>query len=400
MARRPFGCYNGIMRIGINASFLRKPNTGIAQVTSNFLKELIRSDKGRDEFVLYLEEELPKGFRLPKNFSAQAFLPMLYKRDDLIRKIWWEKRLLPKKADHDGCDIFLSLYQCPTVMPKGIRHLMLVHDVIPKLFPEYLDNARKRKYQALLEKGIAAADRIAAVSKHTEKDIIRQLGIGADRISVDHIDVDEIYKKKPSKEAIAKTLRKYRLKPGYILAGGGMETRKNIDGLLRAYKSVIDRNSREHFAPEIPPLAIFGKLMPQLAPLATDAEKLVKELNLTRQVRLLGLVPQDRLPVLYSQALFFAYPSRYEGFGMPVLEAMSQGTAVMTSKVSSLPEVGSDGVIYCDPNDPKDMAMVMRNLIVNRELRESVARRGKERSKRFSWKAFTKRLLAIAKEIE
>lgn len=133
------------MKIGINASFLRKPDTGIAQVTLNFLRELAsqeaknqksKTKAGKDrEYIVYLEEDLPKGLKLPKNFTVKKFLPFFYRRDDLIRKIWWEGRLLPKKAKRDKCDVFLSLYQCPTVLSKKIRHIMLVHDIIPRLFP-------------------------------------------------------------------------------------------------------------------------------------------------------------------------------------------------------------------------------------------------------------------------
>ncbi|NTU66673.1 MAG: glycosyltransferase family 4 protein [Candidatus Moranbacteria bacterium] len=388
------------MKIGINASFLRKPNTGIGQVTLNFLRELSGVANKKDEFILYLEEELPKGLELPSGFKCEAFLPSLYRRDDLIRKIWWEKYALPKRAKKDGCEVFLSLYQCPTVMPKSIKHIVLVHDIIPKLFPEYLNNLRKKIYQNMIEAAIKKADRLIAVSKHTEKDIINHLGIPGDKIAVDYIDVDRIYKKKPSAEARKKVLGKYKLKPGYIFAGGGMELRKNIGSVIWAYKMLLDRNSREHFIHDFPRLAIFGHLMPELAPLVTDAENLVAELNLKKHVELLGSVPQDSLPALYAESLFFIYPSLYEGFGMPVLEAMNQEKPVIASKTSSLPEVGGDGVLYCKPNDVADVAMVMKNLIMNHELRRSLSERAKERAKKFSWKVFTKKVLNIIESVE
>jgi len=388
------------MKIGINASFLRKPNTGIGQVTLNFLKELSGAASEKDEFVIYMEEELPKGLDLPANFKREFFLPSLYRRDDLIRKIWWEKYSLPARAKKDRCDVFLSLYQCPTVMPESVKHVMLVHDLIPKLFPEYLNNSRKKIYQELTEAAIKKADRLIAVSKHTEKDIINHLGISGEKIAVDYIDVDNIYKKKPSAQARKKVLGKYKLKPGYVFAGGGMELRKNIGSVIWAYKMLLDKNSREHFIDEFPRLAIFGHLMPELAPLVIDAENLVAELDLKKHVKLLGSVPQDDLPALYAESLFFIYPSLYEGFGMPVLEAMNQGCPVITSKTSSMPEVGGDSVLYCKPNDIADVAMVMKNMIVNAELRQSLSEKAKERAKKFSWNNFTKKVLAIMKSLE
>jgi glycosyltransferase involved in cell wall biosynthesis len=381
------------MKIGINASFARKPNTGIGQVTVNFLRELARQKTGH-EFVLYLEEDLPNDFSLPKNFSKNIFLPP-WKRDDLIRKIWWEKYLLPKYARADGCELFLSLYQCATVMYADIWHIMLVHDIIPKLFPKYLDNGRKKKYWRLTEAAINRADKIIANSRRTEKDLIQHLGIDPKKITVSYLDVDEIYKKEISAEKNSKVLKKYNLQPGYIYNGGGLEVRKNAAGVIHAYKKLLDSNKVLHFIHELPPLVISGKLMPELAPLVTDVEKLVKELNLTQQVKILGFVPQADMPAIYANAELFVYPSRYEGFGLPVLEAMNQGTPVVTAKTSSLPEVGGDSVLYCDPEDIRDLAMVMRNILINKNLHATLVRRGKERAKIFAWSNFVTKFLNV-----
>lgn len=381
------------MRIGINASFARKSNTGIGQVTINFLKELAKQ-KTKHEFILYLEENLPKGLKLPRNFQKRVFLP-LWKRDDLIRKIWWEKQMLPRRAEQDNCQLFLSLYQCPTVMDKTIKHLMVVHDIIPKFFPEYLNNTRKKAYQKMTENAIKKADKILSISKRTEKDLVHFLDVSPRKITINYPDVDEIYKKEVSDGESAKILKKYKLKPGYILNGGGLEVRKNAEGVIRAYKYLLDRNKKEHFIEDFPKLVITGKLMPELAPLITDVEKLTKELNLTKQVRLLDFVPQKDLPAIYKNASIFIYPSQYEGFGLPVLEAMNQGTPVIASKNTSLPEVGRDAILYCNPDDARDMAMVMRNLMLNEKLRDTLAQRGKERAKYFSWERFTEKILHI-----
>lgn len=379
--------------IGINASFARKPNNGIGQVTINFLKKLIELKVQNEKLkvILYLEEDLPKGFKLPKNFEKRIFLPV-WKRDDLIRKIWWEKCSLPKKVKKDKCDVFLSLYQCPTII-KSAKHVMLIHDIIPKLFPEYLNNSRKKYYQKLIEKAAKKADRIITVSKNSEKDIINNFGISGDKITVNYIDVDPDIKKKPSREKISKVLKKYKLKPGYILAGGGMEIRKNVEGVIRAYKYLLDKLF-SHDSDSLPPLVIYGKLMPGNT-LALDAEKLIKELNLTKKVKLLDIVPQEAMPALYSEANMFVYPSHYEGFGMPPLEAMSQGIPTIVSKKSSLPEVGSDAVLYCNPDDMHDLAMVMKNVLGNSDLRLALSEKGKAQATKFSWTAFTEKILNI-----
>jgi glycosyltransferase involved in cell wall biosynthesis len=381
------------MRIGINASFVRKPYTGIGQVTLHFLRSV--GESSRAEFVLYSEEEIPDELGIPRHFERRAFLPP-WRRDDLVRKLWWERFLLPEAAKRDGCDAFISLSQSATVMPKSIRHLMVVHDIIPKLFPEYQNNWRKRLDWRSIERGIRQADKIYAVSSRTEKDLVQHLGIPPSRISINRPDVDPIFKRRVTDERSAEVMQKYHLSPGYLYHGGGLEVRKNAEGVLRAYRKLLDREKSDHMAPAIPPLVISGKLMPELAPLVTDVERLVNELDLTRFVRLLGFVPQRELPALYANARVFLFPSRYEGFGLPVLEAMSVGTPVVTSKTSSLPEVGGDAALYCHPDDTDDIAMVVRNILSNRELRELLTKRGKERAERFSWHHFSDKLLRSA----
>jgi glycosyltransferase involved in cell wall biosynthesis len=386
------------MKIGINASFARKENTGIGQVTINFLKKLIMQHKTcniKHEFVLYLEEDID--LKLPNNFQKRIFLPM-WKRDDLIRKIWWEKYSLPEMVKKDGCDAFISLYQNTTILPNEVKHLMVVQDIIPKLFSEYLNNSRKKKYWSLTEKAISEADKIIAISKRTEKDLIQHLGIDPAKIAVSYLDVDEIYKKNDSEEKSAKILRKYKLKQGYIYHGGGLEVRKNTESVIRAYKILLEKFAGSYQG-KFPQLVISGKLMPELAPLVIDAEKLVKELNLTSQVKFLDFVPQVDLPAIYKNALMFIYPSKYEGFGLPILEAMNQGTPVITSKTSSLPEVGGDAVLYCNSDDVYDLVMVMKNVLTNENIRHTLSERGKDRAKNFSWDKFTEKVLHIVENL-
>jgi len=404
------------MIIGIDASFLRKQNTGLGQATTNFLKKLVeisnspprideqsslRVEAGQlkilndkeTEFILYLEEDTD--LVLPKNFRKEIFLP-LWKRDDLIRKIWWEKCLLPRHAKKNRCDVLISLYQSTTIRPHTVtEHIMVVHDIIPRLFPEYLSNWRKKIYQRLVERAMNKADKIIAVSHRTEKDLIQHVGIAASKITVSYIDVDEIFKKTVSPQECSRVMKKYNLKPGYIYNGGGLEVRKNTEGVMRAYKSLVD-----YYAPvmDVPDLVISGKMMPQLAPLITDVEQLVLGLGLKDRIKLLDFVPQEDLPALYVNAAMFVFPSHYEGFGLPVLEAMNMGTPVITSKTSSLPEVGGDSVLYCKPDDIHDMAMVMRNVLKNEKVRQSLAEKGKERAKRFSWERFVEKMLHIIEQ--
>jgi glycosyltransferase involved in cell wall biosynthesis len=123
-------------------------------------------------------------------------------------------------------------------------------------------------------------------------------------------------------------------------------------------------------------------------------------LELEDHVTLLDFTLQEDLPALYKNAAMFIYPSFYEGFGLPVLEAMNQGTPTITAKTSSLPEVGVDAVLYCDPNSLEDLAMVMRNLLNNDHLRSALSIKGKERAKHFSWDKFAEKVLNIIKTMD
>ncbi len=426
------------MKIGINASFIRKPSTGIGQFSINFLRKLMELTTHNSQltthFFVYLEKEAD--LDLPSNFTKRIFLPW-WKRDDLIRKIWWEKYLLPKKVKKDKCDIFLSLYQCPMVschserseesrinnaggftsgsLPRrqadftplhsvqddSVFHIMVVHDIIPKLFPEYLNNFRKKIYWKMTEKAIKKADKIIAISEHTKKDLIKYLKIEERKISVNHIDVDEIYKREISEEESRKVLEKYNLKPGYIYSGGGLEARKNVENLLKAYKLLTRKFPISNFQfpnkLQVPPLVISGKLMSELAPLVTDVEKLVEDLGLQNKVKLLDFVPQEDLPALYKNASVFIYPSLYEGFGLPVLEAMNCGTPVITSNVSSLPEIGGDSVLYVDPENIQDMAEKIKKVLLDSNLQKELSEKGKERAGDFSWDEFVEKILEIMK---
>ncbi len=404
-----------IMRIGINASFLRKPDTGIGQVTTNFIKELIklvefkipacaeppsskrlrrpRTSAGRQssefkvkdfEFFLYLEKDID--FELPENFRKVIFLPP-YRRDDLVRRILWEKYLLPKKARKDKCDLFISLYQSPTVL-KNTRHTMLVHDVIWKIFPQYLDNSRKKFYSRLTFKAIKEADEIITVSEHSRKDINELLKVSKKRIRVAYPSVGEEFFRDYSDESDEGILKKYKISGKYIFYIGGFDFRKNISGLMEAYGELVKKNQIEDVN-----LVLAGEDKSEFSALFTDIGKEIKKLGIKDKVILPGFVEQKDLPALYRRCELFVFPSLYEGFGLPVLEAMACGAPTLVSKNSSLPEVGSHAVLYFNPKDTEEMARVMGKVLRNDNLRKRLSEKGIERAKKFSWKEFVEEIL-------
>lgn len=381
------------MRIGINASFLRKPGTGIGQVTVHCIQKLAESVENREQSTIILYTEEPINLTLPDNFQVRNFLPF-WKRDDLVRKVLWERQVA-KEAEKDGCDIFLSLYQSSTVFQNpAIAHTMVVHDLIPELFPKYQGNMRQRYHWQRVRQAIMKAEKIIAVSNSTEHDLV-EFGVDPGKIVVAYPDTSPVFRTLPSMEEERNILEKHSLTAGYIYHGGGLEVRKNTEGVLRGYRLLVDKEERGELSFTLPPLVISGKIFSEDNPLATPVERLIKELGLTNRVRLLGFVPEPDLPTLYKNALFFVYPSFYEGFGLPVLEALRMKTPVLTSDVSSLPEVAKDAALYIDPEQSTSIASGMERLIVDASLRQALSEAGVKESERFDWRLFTDRILQV-----
>lgn len=370
------------MKIGINASFLRKPDVGIGQVTRGFLGELIKNYSDKNEYFLYLEKDVD--LKLPKNFHKRVFLPILWKRDDLIRKIWWEKCLLPGKIKKDKCDLFISLYQSPTFL-KNTKHAMLVHDMVPKIFPEYLDNWRKKFYYYLSCQAIKHADRVITISEWSKRDIHKYLKIPADRTEVAYPGAGKEFFGEINWDEDNKILEKYEIFGRYIFYLGGFDFRKNISGLLMAYKLMLLKNDIEDVN-----LVLGGEDKSKYSPLFTDIKKEIKELELENRVKITGFIDQKDLPAIYRHAELFVLPSLYEGFGLMVLEAMASGTPTAISKSSSLPEVGGDAVLYFNPYDAEEIARVMGKVLRNDKLKKRLSEKGKERAKKFQWEDFVK----------
>lgn len=410
------------MRIGINASFLRKPGTGIGQVTFNFLEKLkqfptrlpdgqvsIRQladqfpindsnskifKEEKLEFILYTEE--PIDLKLPDNFRVRSFLPF-WKRDDLLRKFLWEKQLV-REAAKDHCDVFLSLYQAATIFHASSvkQHVMVVHDLIPRLFPEYRGTLRRRLYWRAVERAIRRADTLVAVSEATKHDLV-EFGIDHERITVASPDTAPCFATEPSEAASRAVLEKYGLTPGYLYHGGGLEVRKNARNLLLAYQTLADKERSGTLSMTLPPLVISGKIFPESNTLATPVRTLVTELGLGDRVRLLDFVPEEDLPALYQQALFFIYPSLYEGFGLPVLEALRMGTPVLAADTSSLPEVAGDAALYIDPTSVASIASGMERLLFDSALREQLSAAARGECARFGWEHFVTTILTTLK---
>jgi len=375
------------MRIGINASFLRKPGTGIGQVTWHFLRTLkdLPEAEGH-QFFLYTETDY-EGEKWPENFHIKT-ITSWWKRDDELRKYLFEAQALPRAAQMDKCDVVLSLYQSATILTT-IPHLVVVHDIIPEIFPQYRSTFRKRFFWNQVKKALIEASGYITVSLHTKEDLVKYLKIDPHKVTVCLPSVDPIFEKEVCLPEKARVVMKYSLPEKFIYHGGGLEIRKNTELVLRAYK-VLTQIMREK---ELPRLVISGTIYSQRNPLATPVKKLIQELELEDKVLLLGHVPLAELPALYALGEVFIYPSRYEGFGLPVLEAMKVGVPVITTRIASLPEVGGETVLYTHPDDKEALARLIKKVLHEDALRTQLSRGGKQVAQKFNWMSFTQGVL-------
>ncbi len=366
------------MHIGINGLFLRKPGTGIGQVTRGFLETLSKNDFG-NTYTVFVDDPASLKIFSPVHHIAYRYVRPWWKRDDLIRKMLWEYVQLPWAVESAFIKHFFSLYQTPSIFTTRVEHTMLVHDLIPEIFPEYQGNGRQKLLWSLTKKAILAATKVVTVSQATKKDIVEHLGRDASSIVVAYPSISDIFFSATVPESTIK------LEPGYLYVGGGLEKRKNIESLLCAYHELFMED------PAIPSLVISGFIHNKNNALATDVLWWVEQLHLEDKVRLLGFVAEEELPWLYKNALLFTYPSAYEGFGLPVLEALAVGTPVMARRKSALPEVAGDTIFWVEEFTKKSLQQCIEEAKKDTEASKEARR---ERAKTFTWKHFTSSVIS------
>ncbi|WP_407569947.1 glycosyltransferase [Deinococcus altitudinis] len=249
------------------------------------------------------------------------------------------------------------------------RQVVTIHDVATLDHPEWFERKFALWYRWMTPRLVRRARQVLTVSEYSKARIVHHTGVSADRVTAIPLAADERFRPH-SPEECRVVREQLGLPTQFVLSVGSLEPRKNLGALLSAWQQWTDR------PPELV-LAISG-----------SANKVFSALNLSAEpdgVRFLGRVPDEQLPALYSAAEAFVYPSFYEGFGLPPLEAMASGTAVITSGTTSLPEVVGEAALTVNPHDPQSITAALRLLFAGPEKRETLARQGLDRAARFSW---------------
>ena len=241
-----------------------------------------------------------------------------------------------------------------------------------------------------LPRSIAKCDHIITISENSKREIIEEFNVPEEKITIAQPAVDHGRFKPANEEELAQVRKKYELPEQYLLYVGTIEPRKNLLGLLEAYEKLPAKLRGEY------PLVMTGgrgwlegEIVDRISRLKGRGEALTT-----------GYVYDEDLPAIYSGARLFVFPSFYEGWGMPPLEAMACGTPVITSNTSSLPEVVGDTALMIDPNRPEELTNAMKQVLSDEELRQEMIRQGFKQAKRFSWEKSARKLLTVIRSFE
>lgn len=370
------------MKIAIDISQIVYPGTGVGKYVRNLGEHLVANS---DEDFIFFGSSLRKYSEL-ENFlrsikTNNVHSKLLHIPPKLLSILWNDMHKFPVENFVGKVDIFHSSDW--TAPPTRAINITTIYDMIVYKYPQTSDpdivsTQKKRLHWVKKE-----ANMIIAISQSTKKDIIDILDIPEEKIHVIYPGRDEKFVKKSLTE-IDRVKKKYNIKADYILSVGTLEPRKNISRVISAFEYLqkyIYKNQGS-----TPELVVAGK---------TGWGDNISSSN--KSVKLLGFVKENDLPSLYSGALFFIYPSLYEGFGYPVIEAMSCGTSVITTNRGSLKEVAGEAALFVDPNDEIDIGRKMIELL-DIEKRRRLVDQGFNQVKKFSWKISAQKIVDIYKQ--
>ena len=367
------------MRIGIDVRKLH--DFGVGTYVRNLVRWLARLDRESEYVLICRRGDCESIEQLGPNFR-----PLPDRSDNYSVA---EQFTIPFDLARAKADLFHAPhYVLPALTP--CRSIVTIHDCIHLMFPQYLPGRLAHTY-ARVAFWLAAnrSARVLTVSEASKRDILRFCPIPSDKVDVIYNAIDDRFSQPPDVTQMTRVRERYQLHDRFLLYSGNVKPHKNLERLIDAFGRL-----RQHEFGDIK-LLITGSEISRYATL----RRAVHRYNLHKHVRFLGFLPAETLAILYQLADAFVFPSLYEGFGLPPLEAMASGTPVLTSNVSSLPEVVGDAALLIDPYDPESIADGMRRILSDDTMRERLISRGRARASSFSWEESVKRVLTIYRSV-
>lgn len=368
------------MRIGIDARFLTHPQEGgFKTYTENIVHGIAALDR-RNEYVLFTDRETDETAAFVGNVEVRAI-----GGPAIVR----EQALLPLAMWNSGIDV--AHFPCNTApIWKPTRMLLTIHDLIPLMNPPRRKSAKQRLMAAYWANVIPAAakraDHIITISETSKNDIRKILGVPEEKITIIPNGSHPDFRPIRDEEYLDEMREKYQLPNDYVLGFASSDPRKNVGTLIKSIGILRSKG-------------VDSELV--LVACSSEAWESVKELAKNGDVepRLVQCPPRKDLAAIYSMANALAFPSLYEGFGLPVIEAMACGTPVVTSNVSSLPEVAGDAALLVDPMDAGAIADALSKVITDSYWREEMVEKGFARASSFSWQRTVEQTIAVYEKV-
>jgi glycosyltransferase involved in cell wall biosynthesis len=367
------------MRVAIDARKLH--DFGIGTYIRNLLRQLARIDRETEYVLLSAQSDLDIAAQLGPNFRTVLEPSPNYSLREQIH--------VPLLLRRERPDVFHAPhYVLPPAVP--CRSVVTIHDCIHLMFPQYLPNKVAYAYaRASMWAAVKRSNCILTVSEASKRDILHFFNVAPEKIVVVYNAIDDHFWLTPPDDEVARVRERYQLDHQFVLYVGNIKPHKNLVRLIEAFDEL------RRTGPEELKLLIIGDEISKLPAL----RRAVHRHKLHKHVRFVGYVSDGTLRILYRLASLFVFPSLYEGFGLPPLEAMASGTPVVASNQSSLPEVTGDAAVLVDPYDVGSIVDGMRRVLTDPVLAAELRRRGPERAREFSWAQSVEKIRAVYEQV-
>lgn len=368
------------MKIGINGRFLAAKRTGVQRAAYNLIRALIAMDR-INEYVLFTTSD--QADNPDWNYPNVQVVTSRIKEGESLRNYFWEQFTLPRLARRYRVDVLHSPANLGPLFYRG-RSVVHIHDLCFIVNPQWYSFTFRTVYNFLVPRLARRAAKVITNSNNSRNDLLQFCNLTAERVAQVYWGVDELFLNPPTDTASSSPIEI----DDYILYVGSLEPRKNIGNLLEAYEQL----RRQH-----PQLRTKLVLIGGESPVFAEVTLRVKEFK--EDVLFKGFVNDELLRDYYQRARLFVYPSLYEGFGLPPLEAMASGVPVVTSMTSSIPEVVGDAALMVNPHDISQLASTMYLALVDESLRTELRARGRKQVAKFNWQRVARNTLSAYYEV-